>query len=164
MHNHQDHLSFEVSGYGKHLIVEPGLTPYGRIEQRQIWSQSPAHNTLLVDGLGQHRTHVEPTGPSADPWYSCPEFDLVQGRFDEGFGADQGLEVTQVRSILFVKSEYYLVVDQVTGGGSHDLAWHFMFHPESMEIDRSGTSPFPGAMVASIPRWLLEKWIPPIAA
>ena len=138
MHSHQDQLSFEVSGYGRHLIVEPGLTPYGRVEQRQIWSHSPAHNTLAVDGLGQHRTHVEPTDPSTDPWYSCPEFDFAQGRFYEGFGPNQSLQVTQVRSILFMKSEYFLVVDQVQGDGSHDLAWHFMFYPESMEIDRSG--------------------------
>jgi hypothetical protein len=135
MHNHQDHLSFEVSGYGTHLIVEPGITPYGRTEQRQVWGASPAHNTLVVDGLGQHRHHVEPTAPSPNPWYSCPEFDFVQGRFDEGFGPEQSVAVVHVRSILFIKSEYFLIVDQVLGDGSHALAWHFMFYPTSMQID-----------------------------
>ncbi|MDP6776531.1 MAG: alginate lyase family protein, partial [Candidatus Latescibacteria bacterium] len=137
MHNHQDHLSFQISGYGTHLLVEPGLTPYGRTEQRRIWSQSPAHSTLSVDGLGQHRTHVDPSGPSEDPWYSCPEFDFAEGRFSDGFGPDHSLKVDQLRSILFVKPDYFLVIDQVLGQGDHSLNWHFMFYPQSLEVDRS---------------------------
>ncbi len=135
MHSHQDHLSFEVSGYGKHLIVEPGVTPYGRIEQRKILGASMAHNTLSVDGLGQHRKHVEPDGPSGDPWFTCPAFDFVERRFDEGFGPERSLKVSQVRSILFVKPDYFLVVDRASGEGTHDLAWHFMFYPQSMRIE-----------------------------
>ena len=136
MHNHQDHLSFEVSGYGKHLIVEPGRTPYGRTEQRNRLSSSMAHNTLTVDGLGQHRTHIEPDGPSKNHFFTCHEFDFVDGRFDEGFGPDQSLKVSHVRSILFVKPEYFLVMDQVLGDGAHNLVWHFMFYPQSMRVDR----------------------------
>ena len=137
MHNHQDHLSFEVSGYGKRLIVEPGVTPYGRTEQRSRLASSMAHNALTVDGLGQLRVHREPDGPSENPWFTCPEFDFVEGRFDEGFGPGQALKVSHVRSILFVKPEYFLVTDRVLGDGEHSLTWHFMFHPQTMEVDRA---------------------------
>jgi hypothetical protein len=136
MHNHQDHLSLEVSGYGRPLIVEPGITPYGRTEQRKRLTASQAHNTLSVDGLGQHRVHVEPDGPSRNRWVSCPEFDFVDGRFDEGYGPERSLRVSHHRSILFVKPGYFLVMDRVLGEGAHDLEWHFMCHPQSMRIDR----------------------------
>lgn len=136
MHNHQDHLSFEISSYGKHLIVEPGLTPYGRTEQRRQIGTSAAHNTLTVDGLGQHRTHVQPDGPSRNAWFTCPAFDFVEGRFEEGFGPNRSVKVSHIRSILFVKPKYFLVVDRVLGHGAHDLTWHFMFYPQSLNIAR----------------------------
>ena len=134
MHNHQDHLSFEVSGYGKHLIVEPGNIPYGRTEQRTRLKSSMAHNTLTVDRLGQHRVHREPDGPLENPWFTCPEFDFAEGRLDEGFGPEHALDVSHVRSVLFVKPEYFLIVDRVLGGGEHSLTWHFMFYPQTMRV------------------------------
>ncbi|GEM_PF-5668315 len=140
MHNHQDYLSLEVSGFGKPLIVEPGITPYGRAEQRNQLISSPAHNTLTVDGYGQHRAHLEPTEPSANPWHTSPEFDYVEGTFDEGFGPDQSLKVTHTRSVLFIKDEYFLVIDRLTGDGLHDVRWHYMFYPQSLELGSDGTS------------------------
>ena len=134
MHNHQDHLSFEVSGHGRPLIVEPGITPYGRTEQRDQLLSSAAHNTVTVDGLGQHRVHVEPTGPCANPWVTADRFELVEGVFDEGFGPDRSLDVTHVRSICFIRPDAFLVVDRLLGDGEHRLRWHFMFHPQSMQI------------------------------
>jgi hypothetical protein len=137
MHNHQDHLSFEVSGYGTPLIVEPGITPYGRTEQRERLASSPAHNCLTVDGLGQHRAHVEPSGPVDSAWFTGPALDFAEGRFDEGFGPERQCPVAQVRSVLFVKPEYFLVVDRVVGEGTHDLQWHFMFHSPSLQVQEA---------------------------
>ena len=134
-HNHQDHLSFEVSGHGTPLIVEPGITPYGRIEQRKQLTSSPAHNTVTVDGLGQHREHVEPEGPATNPWVLSDRFEFVEGVFDEGFGPDRSLAVAHVRSICFIKPRAFLVVDRLLGDGRHNLVWHFMFYPQSMAIE-----------------------------
>jgi len=138
MHNHQDHLSFEVSGYGRPLIVEPGITPYGRTEQREWLLSSPAHNTATIDGFGQHRVHVEPTRPCANPWVIADRFELVEGVLDEGFGPDRSLDVVHVRSICFIKPDAFLVVDRLLGDGEHCLRWHFMFHPQSMRVHPDG--------------------------
>ena len=134
MHNHQDYLSFEASAYGRPLIVEPGITPYGRIEQRDQLLSSPAHNTVTVDGLGQHRVHVEPTRPCANPWVIEDRFEFVEGVFNEGFGPERSLDVVHVRSVCFIKPDAFLVVDRLLGEGEHCLRWHFMFHPQSMRV------------------------------
>ena len=68
--------------------------PYGRIEQRKILGASVAHNILSVEGLGQHCTHVEPDRPVENPWFTCPAFDFVEGRFDGGFGPKRSLKVS----------------------------------------------------------------------
>ena len=140
MHNHQDHLSFEVSGHGGPLIVEPGITPYGRTEQRERLASSPAHNTVTVDGFGQHRVHADPGKPSTNPWVLTDRFEFVEGVFDEGFGPDRSLAVQHLRSICFIKPRAFLVVDRLLGDGVHDLVWHFMFYPQSMAIEPDGCS------------------------
>jgi hypothetical protein len=138
MHNHQDHLSFEVSAYGKPVIVEPGITPYGRADQRAQLISSQAHNSLTVDGDGQHRAHTEPTSPSSNPWHTSLEFDFVEGIFDAGFGPGKSINVMHIRSVLFIKSEYFLIIDRLMGDGRHDLRWHFMFHPLSLALNSNG--------------------------
>ena len=50
-HGHNDLLGFELSGYGKPLISEPGLVNYSG-DADEIYAEStPAANTISADGL-----------------------------------------------------------------------------------------------------------------
>lgn len=67
--------------------MEPGVTPYGRIEQRKVLGASMAQDTLRVDGLGQHGTHVEWDGPVENPCFTRPG--LVLWRVGSMVGSDR---------------------------------------------------------------------------
>jgi hypothetical protein len=50
-HGHYDLLNFELFGYGRPLIADPGLYKYDGSAQRKWVVSTPAHNTLSVDGV-----------------------------------------------------------------------------------------------------------------
>jgi uncharacterized heparinase superfamily protein len=49
-HAHADSLSFELSLFGKRVVVNSGISVYGTGEQRQIERGTAAHSTVLIDG------------------------------------------------------------------------------------------------------------------
>ena len=61
-HGHYDLLSFELFGYGRPLISDPGLYTYD--SDRRDWAIStPAHNTISVDGLDRAALEGVDNGP-----------------------------------------------------------------------------------------------------
>jgi Heparinase II/III-like protein/Heparinase II/III N-terminus len=130
-HAHADALAFELATNGRTLLVDPGTFSYtGSSEARNWFRSSPAHNTLTLDS--------ESSSVSAGPfswtsiakiectsWLSRGGFDFVSGRHD-GY---QRLEApaTHIRSILFVKNRYWVVLDEIESKGNHnaDLWFHF---------------------------------------
>jgi uncharacterized heparinase superfamily protein len=49
-HGHADTLSFELSLYGRRLLVNSGTSCYGLSEERLRQRKTAAHNTVVVDG------------------------------------------------------------------------------------------------------------------
>ncbi len=49
-HGHLDLLNFELFGYGKPLISDPGVYAYNTSARRKWAISTPAHNTISVDG------------------------------------------------------------------------------------------------------------------
>ena len=141
-HSHADCLSFELAVNGSLMLQDPGTFTYtGSSELRNLFRGSSSHNALTLDGEPQS----VPDGPftwrsvascSTDAWLSHPRFDFVSGRHD-GY---QRLTApaTHVRSILFVKHDYWIMRDQILSGGTHeaDLWFHFTpgAKPEIAEI------------------------------
>jgi len=52
-HAHADAASFVVYAGGEPLLIDPGTCSYSRPEYRRYYTESVAHNTVLVDGKGQ---------------------------------------------------------------------------------------------------------------
>lgn len=49
-HAHADTLSFEVSLFGRRVLVNSGTSIYGCGEERERQRGTPAHNTVVIDG------------------------------------------------------------------------------------------------------------------
>ena len=132
-HSHADCLSFEAAVGGRLVLQDPGTYTYtGSGELRDLFRGSSSHNTLTID----HEPQSLPDGPftwrtvancASDVWLSRDRFDFVSGRHD-GY---QRLPkpATPVRSILFLKHDYWIIRDQVLSSGEHDLNLWFHFAP-----------------------------------
>jgi hypothetical protein len=146
-HGHEDKLSFELSAFGTPMLTDAGAYAYtGEPAYRAYFVGTAAHNTVMLDGLGQNRyrdrRHRRPIpAPRAKPaagvrWVSTEAYDAVSGVYDEGYapaGAEgrghPGAEimVRHTRRILFVKPDYWLLVDELDGTGVHDVEQLFHF-------------------------------------
>lgn len=130
-HAHADALSFELAANGRTLLVDPGTFTYtATAEQRDWFRSSAAHNTLTVD----NQSSSIPDGPfswrsigkaQAIQWFAESRFDFVSGA-NYGYSTRPG-EPVHVRSILFLKHDYWIVRDEVACQGEHELKLWFHF-------------------------------------
>ncbi|MGC8862407.1 MAG: heparinase II/III family protein [Armatimonadota bacterium] len=128
-HGHLDVLSFTLYAYGRQLLIDPSIKSYER-EDGARYVQTAYHNTITVDGQNQRKG-----GGSTDRWASNSGFDYITAHHDRYEG------LIHRRSIIFVKSDYWLVRDEITGSGSHtfDQNWHFL-EDAGLSEDRSTMS------------------------
>ena len=138
-HQHEDKLSFVLYGFGSHLLDEMGVYSNSPGTWRNYFAGTVAHNTLLVDGLGQNRRARPESWTTARPlegnWISNNAFDFVSGVYDDGWGPQNLRTVTQRREIFFAKPDYWIVHDVLTGTGDH--TYEALFHwlpPNNIEI------------------------------
>ncbi len=116
-HNHRDENSFTLSAFGEYFAVDPGYMP----------NMTRAHNTILVDGLGQNHEpdeydaygQVLDTQDFGGAWY-------MKGEAVEAYTNSIGLE-RAVRKFLFAQAPqpYIVVADDIqkTGGASASFDW-----------------------------------------
>jgi heparinase II/III-like protein len=130
-HAHADALSIDVTANGRTVLVDSGTYTYtGSKESRDWFRGSIAHNTLTIDG----ESSSVPNGPfswktiarcSLEKWISEERFDFVSGRHD-GFMRLSD-PVTVKREILFVKGDYWVIRDTVTGSQTHRVEVRFHY-------------------------------------
>lgn len=128
VHGHADALSLMVSVEGQPILVDSGTYVYQEGSAwRDFFRSTAAHNTVVVDG--QDQSEMQGTflwGRKAQAsllqWESGAEYDLAIAEHD-GYAR---LGVIHRRTILFVKPDWCLVVDQLNGQGNHHLeqTWH----------------------------------------
>lgn len=130
-HAHADALAFELATKGRTLLVDPGTFSYtGSSEARDWFRSSPAHNTLTL--------HSESSSLSAGPfsWASIANIEctswLSRARFDFVSGSHDGYQrlaapATHIRSILFLKNRYWVMLDEIKSTGRHDADLWFHF-------------------------------------
>jgi hypothetical protein len=133
-HQHEDKLQIIVEAYGKLLLLDPGSYTYERSKWREYFIDSFAHNVILVDGQPQRR-RSEPRAswvvkePLPHVWTSTPAQDYAEATFDENFGGAVKRNVTHTRAVLFVKPDYWVVLDTLTAkdGKAHryEALWHY---------------------------------------
>jgi len=134
IHGHADALSFDLYAYGQSLITDCGVYSYHLGENwRNYFRGTSAHNTVVVDGkdqsilLGSRRVY-HMARATLHQWVSNVHFDFVDGSHD-GY-CRLAKPVIHRRKIFFLKPEYWIVVDLLTGQpGQHRLEQYFHLMP-----------------------------------
>ena len=132
-HQHEDKLTMIVHAYGKNLLVDVGSYRYDVSPMRSYVLGPYAHSIVLVDGEAQRRrglpreTYVN-TEPQDNPWHTTEALDFCEGVYDEGFGRGNALRVVHRRSVLFVKPDYWLVLDTLLPPDEDEHEYQSLFH------------------------------------
>lgn len=134
-HGHADALSIETAIAGKTLLVDAGTYTYHEsAEMRNFFRTTIAHNTLMVD----EKSQSEPGGVFS--WKTKANAQvhswICEDRFNFFEGSQNGytrLEdpANHLRSILFLKNDYWIMRDYVKTHGEHDYALNFHFNKET---------------------------------
>ena len=132
-HSHQDRLQVTLFA-GRDLIVDGGQISYDQPESKLL-RQAAAHNVLLLDGEAQLEANPELTA-----WHTDTEADFASGTV----GANG---IKHQRSVLFVKPAYWVVADQISGAGKHEVTRLFHFPVGKIKSDKlSASTTFPDGM------------------
>ncbi|MCX7045284.1 MAG: alginate lyase family protein [Candidatus Sumerlaeota bacterium] len=97
-HQHEDKLNFVYYAGGRELIGDPGIYSYKRDEFEPYWRGSWSHNTLLVDGLSQHRG-LGPAEEMPDPdrrFVMGDGFDFASGWYRRAY-SPRGSQVWEAK-------------------------------------------------------------------
>lgn len=138
-HGHADLLSIQCSIFGEPCLVDAGTYGYtAEPRWRDYFRGSAAHSTVTVDG----RDQAGPAGPfrwqqrpraQLRQWHSTPQFDLVDAEHD-GYLA-QGIKVRHRRRVVFIKPDFWMLVDDLEGEGRHKAELAFQFAPMPVSLD-----------------------------
>jgi heparinase II/III-like protein len=161
-HGHADLLSIQCAIFGEPIIVDPGTHSYGGDSRwRDFFRSTAAHSTIVIDGISQ----AEPSGSIGwqrrprvrlREWHSTTDVDFLDAEHD-GY-ARLPHPVIHRRRVIFIKPSYWIVVDDLSGSGRHDVDLTFQFvnaevafgpHPWTRAATSTGQclwiSPFPSA-------------------
>ncbi|OGV67538.1 MAG: hypothetical protein A3K19_17685 [Lentisphaerae bacterium RIFOXYB12_FULL_65_16] len=143
-HEHEDKLHVVLWAYGRELLLDPGNYSYDRSKWRRYAIDTPGHNTILVDGLGQnrraHRAKTlfwprpwdKPVPPDNDTlWQSTEVADFARGTYRDGYGPKADASVEHTRRVLFVKPRYYIMQDTLRPSDTAEHAYEALFHLSS---------------------------------
>jgi hypothetical protein len=141
-HGHEDKLSIEICAHGIPCIVDSGSYTYDKNDPyRNYFVGSEGHNTVLVDQASQirrwNREHMKlrPVAGDYATWLTAPNFDYVAAKYEDGYSQFRLVppkdpriidDVTHTRRILFVKPDYWIVVDDLIATRPHE--YQLIFH------------------------------------
>jgi hypothetical protein len=135
-HAHADALAIlACAARGTSTLVDSGTHTYtGAAALRDQFRGTAAHNTLTVDGESssvpasafrwQQMAHA-----ACRTWLSHARFDLFEGEHDGYMRLDA--PARHVRSVLFIKGDYWIVRDRVETDAAHRYELNFHFDPRS---------------------------------
>ncbi len=132
-HQHEDALSIDVYSQGRHQIIDAGVYPYDSSQWRRYVLSTRGHNTIMVDGLDQHRAgrprqEYVLSKPLPNKWIASDGFDYASGEYNDGYGPDSALKVKHTRSIFFVKPEYWIITDFLDPADNKSHTYESLFH------------------------------------
>jgi hypothetical protein len=145
-HVHEDKLNFVYYAAGRELIGDPGIYAYKINEFEPYWRGTWSHNSVVIDGLSQHRV-LGPAEDIPDPdrrfvmgdgfdfatgWYRRAYSPRTHHSGDESDKAAAIRDVQHQRCIFWVKGEYAIICDRVLGEGEHQI--DIIFHPSPLVI------------------------------
>ncbi|NLF32132.1 MAG: hypothetical protein GX591_14755 [Planctomycetes bacterium] len=136
-HQHEDKLHVSLHAHGTTFLVDPGISSYQHDPVVEHFRTTCAHNTLTIDTLGQVRrrsgdyARYSRSSRGRNLWAAGEGLDFAQGTYDEPYGRAGGTHVLEgpahTRALVFVRPDYWLILDSVTGRGTHtvEALWHF---------------------------------------
>jgi len=142
-HQHEDKLGVILTAFGKSLLVEGGIYTYDASDWRRYVLSSRAHNVVMVDGFDQNRrkepreTFVVKT-PLPCVWESNATFDHVAACYDEGWGPKAERIAEHTRHVLFVKPDFFVVVDDLAPKDDKVHTYEAMFHLDASDVKVDG--------------------------
>ena len=135
-HIHQDKLNINIFKGSEELIYDDGGGQYDLSEERVYALTAAAHNTVLVDGMGQnrHEPYVYET-PVDVSWVSNDIFDYAVSSYIDGFGENRAKLATHKREVRFTKPDIFCVTDTLTSsdGNAHD--YDLLFHLDTLKVN-----------------------------
>ena len=139
-HHHEDKLHVELSAYGRQFLVDVGDHSYTDHWMRRWAVLSQAHNTLLVDGLGQCRWREDRDRwyghtPVPARWVSGDTWDVAEADFAGPFERPLG-NVRVRRRVVFHKGTppFWWVTDWAEGEGMHEVTELFHFAHDLADV------------------------------
>ncbi len=141
-HQHEDKLGLFLWGWGQPLLTEAGTYSYDRSKWRRFVLNTPAHNTVMVDGMGQKRRGLRETYETDEPlegvWATNELFDWCMGRYESGYGEDR-MACTHERSVIYLKPDAYIVIDRMLDAeGEHLYEALFNLDAEDATVHEDG--------------------------
>ncbi len=133
-HIHRDVLSLELYALGTSWLVDPGITSYAPYQSTSYYRSARSHNSILIDGCEprpdlQHFNKRIRGGRQDTFSLFGEDIHIVSGIY-RGPWDRLTDKVTWIRSVICVKNgEYFLVLDEVFGFGSHVVTTGWQFAP-----------------------------------
>lgn len=121
-HSHADQLQILLYS-GRDLVVDAGQISYDQPLAQTYYKSAQAHNGLLVNEQGVPRD----VNPVLTGWCIKDRVEFAAGRVEHN-------GVTHQRSVLFVKPDYWVVIDHVSGKGTPTLTR--LFHLPKGEVEK----------------------------
>ncbi|MDH3604793.1 MAG: heparinase II/III family protein, partial [Candidatus Tectomicrobia bacterium] len=141
-HGHADALSVLLTVGGEPMLVDAGSYTYnGDPAWRDYFHQTRAHNTVVVDGQNQAVHHGGMAWSHAarvrcEAWVSTTEYDYVCGSHD-GYRRLTP-PVLHRRAVLFRKSWYWLIFDEIDGAGEQSVESYLHVAPCTLDARPDG--------------------------
>ena len=130
-------LTVDLYALGRTLVTAPGRYGY-YVPEFLPYFATAGYSTLMVDGSplqawGEHSL-CQGRGLTDSSWLLGPEVDWAWGSHPTGF--DAAPEVRWQRGLLFVKGEYWLVIDRLLGPGEHAFSLRWLLTPSKTVVER----------------------------
>ena len=127
-HQHGDKLSITLSADGAAFIVDPGTAIYRSTRNVTLYDLRPGflHNTITVDGIDPsagYDQHYQ-FDVMENRWITAAPYDFLDGVYDY---RASGREAMARRSVLYVRGEYWIVLDAVYGQGPAHIENNLQF-------------------------------------
>ena len=124
-HGQFDLLNFELFGYGRVLVADPGALRYDDSADRRYVISTPAHNTISIDG----KSHAQLEGPT-NGGFKLDGFDNTSDVYSQVTGHHFGYKSLAGapalgRSIWFDKDDTFIVADWGKSSSNHNYAVSF---------------------------------------
>ena len=131
-HAHADTLSFELSLFGRRVIVNSGTSVYGNSEERQLQRGTISHSTVMVDSENSSEIWGAFRVARRAKVFNSKDANhgdiITLSASHNGYHRLNG-KPTHSREWEF-SNDFLVVYDLISGKGSHEIDVVFPLHPE----------------------------------